>query len=443
MSTPVALDAFATPKPNYIKRLERAPLISRDPSYVPGQIFEDTRTLLTKKEQVEARKKLLCIHDLQPFEGDPFYIPVAYSEQLDQYTVRDAACSVNCAIMHVMGQRRLNAQTVLPLITLYASDVFGLDEPFFEPSPARSALATGAITLEEHRANFVKLVNKKPWKVVHQGMTTVSQALFMEPRKRATTHPPPKLPSLPSLSPPPYPLGTILCICDMQPFTTKPFHIPLKYDDTRKKFTCTLEASCGPACAKQYVLSDKRFSAHVVLPLIDQCARTFGYGLTAPAPSRSLLASGKMSLEEYRSGLDKNLRPNLVNHNPWMFAVQGVTAQGDSRNRSNQHRNASVAALAASGVFYNEGSGEKLPQPRDICDAIVTTIRDREQVHRDTSVNDPGLTPVESAALVPRRAMGMTVTRAPRMVAPPPSSSGSGLGVLGVKRGLDVFLESR
>jgi len=248
----------------------------------------------------------------------------------------------------------------------------------------------------------------------------------------------------------------LLCICCLHPFEGEPFRIPLHFDDQLQQFTVG-DAACSPSCAMQHVLSERRFSAHLILPLITQFAHDVFHleGPFAPAPPRSLLASGEMTLEEYRSGVDGAGRPNLMNHKPWMIVLQGTTTVshalsmrpvGGGRGGNDTadrtvlaHRNASVAALASAGVFYSEASGEVLPQPEDICSAIVTTIKDRANVHDDRTENAMGLIPCGEA--VPRRALGMTVLRAPRTRKECPTTDGAALKKRRTQ-GLDSFLMS-
>lgn len=295
---------YAIPEPKFIQRLPRAPPLKQNKGFVPGELVKHQHTFLSHSELAEKRKKLLCICCLHAFDGEPFRIPLSFDDQLQQFTVGDAACSPNCAVQHVLSERRFSAHLILPLITQFAHDVFGLEGPF------------------------------------------------------------------------------------------------------------------------------------------------------APAPPRSLLASGEMSLEEYRSGLDGAGRPNLINHKPWMIVLQGTTTvshalsmrptgagSGGEAAAHNvlAHRNASVAALASAGVFYSESSGEVLPQPEDICNAIVTTIKDRANVHDDRTENALGLVPCGEA--VPRRALGMTILRAPRTR---PDCTSADDPALKKRRtqGLDAFLMS-
>jgi len=383
-------DAFDIPEPKFIPRLPRAPPLHKGAKFVYGETVSTTKIITTTRNEALARSKLLCINDMQPFKGDPFEIPLLFDDQLEVFLVdSDKCCSPECAVRHVIGNRKFNPNLVLPLITQYAFDVFNLEGPF-EPSLAKSALATQKCTLEEFRAkSHTNLLNLKPWMVSRALVTTVSQALSTIPKKDQDEEGEDD--------------GPHTCACDLHKFKNEPFKIPMKHNDKLNKFTFG-EECCSARCAARFVIDSRHLNAHLMMPLIFQRAGK----PVAPAPPLGLLSNGLILLREWRSGKDAGGRRNLVSEKPSMLALHGATTATCERG----HRNASVAALASAGLFYKESSGELLPQAEDICDAIETTIKDRTNVHHDTQANGQGLVPVGPP--VPRRAMGMTIVHAPR-----------------------------
>ena len=129
-----------------------------------GSFASGSKWILYKSTEHDISKCSVCMYDEHELDPDqpPIGIPIEYDKRTCRFTVWGKFCSFHCIRRYLLDSKRLDANRVMPLLTMYMIRVLGKYEPI-EPAPRKELLQRygGPLSIDEFRHDSIQ--GNKKW----------------------------------------------------------------------------------------------------------------------------------------------------------------------------------------------------------------------------------------------------------------------------------------
>lgn len=171
------------------------------PSIDSSSVLRGETCIQTTTQVAPSPSSNVCLHDGEPFVGDPVPLPVGnYDPIMQTFPVLFCFCSLSCAKRYAMSNRSVRPDRVLPVLAIMAANIYGVQSVI--PAPPRELLSKfmdapdcpdsekKGYTIEEFRGltggqrpRFVELM-QKPFHMGTLNMMSLDASFIVANRER-------------------------------------------------------------------------------------------------------------------------------------------------------------------------------------------------------------------------------------------------------------------